>query len=138
MLKSNLPQLDDEEGTAAPQSLPMVVDAHVHVFPPEIFAAIRSWFDEHAWRIRYQLKTSEVFEFLLLVGYDHGADRLFPASGSRRPQEISSGSGYVRIGFPQYSICMGPGAEVFASSRPVRFGSRMDIEQKRVRFFQFE
>lgn len=71
MLKSNLPQLDDEEGAAVPQGLPMVVDAHVHVFPREIFSAIRNWFDEHAWRIRYQLKTAEVFEFLLSRGVGH-------------------------------------------------------------------
>jgi predicted TIM-barrel fold metal-dependent hydrolase len=63
--------IDDEEGPAVPQGLPAVVDAHVHVFPSEIFAAVRNWFDEHAWRMRYQLKTSEVFEFLLSHGVGH-------------------------------------------------------------------
>lgn len=71
MLRSNLPLIDDEEGAAVPQRLPMVVDAHVHVFPREIFAAVRNWFDEHAWRMRYELKTSQVFEFLLSRGVAH-------------------------------------------------------------------
>jgi hypothetical protein len=71
MLKPNLPLIDDEEGVGVSQGLPMVVDAHVHVFPREIFSAIRNWFDEHAWRIRYQLKTAEVFDFLLSHGVAH-------------------------------------------------------------------
>jgi predicted TIM-barrel fold metal-dependent hydrolase len=71
MLRPNLPLIDDEEGATVPQRLPMVVDAHVHVFPREIFAAVRNWFDEHAWRMRYELKTSRVFEFLLSRGVAH-------------------------------------------------------------------
>jgi hypothetical protein len=59
MLKPNLPLIDDEEGAAVPQGFPMVVDAHVHVFPSEIFAAIRNWFDEHAWRIQSRVDRCE-------------------------------------------------------------------------------
>lgn len=71
MLTPHMPSIDDEEGAAVPGGLPEVVDAHVHVFPRETFEAIRHWFDEHAWRIRYQLTTTEVFDFLLSHGVAH-------------------------------------------------------------------
>lgn len=71
MLTPKLPSIDDEEGSAVPDGLPAVVDAHVHIFPSEIFAAIHGWFDEHAWRIRYRLATSEVLDFLLSHGIAH-------------------------------------------------------------------
>ena len=67
-LKPQMPSFDDEEDSKAPSGLPPVIDAHVHVFPSSIFSAIRKWFDEHAWHIRYQMSTSEVFEFLLSRG----------------------------------------------------------------------
>jgi len=50
MLAPNLPLIDDEEGAAVPQGFPKVVDAHGHVFPREIFAALRNWFDEQLVR----------------------------------------------------------------------------------------
>jgi len=81
MLKPNLPSIHDEEGAAVPEGLPMVVDAHVHIFPHEIFAAIRHWFDEHAWRIRYQLTTCEVFDFLL----SHGIARVVALQYAHKP-----------------------------------------------------
>jgi hypothetical protein len=65
MLRPDLPLIHDEEGPAVPLGLPLVIDAHVHVFPHEIFAAVHNWFEEHAWRVRYPLTTSEVFEYLL-------------------------------------------------------------------------
>jgi predicted TIM-barrel fold metal-dependent hydrolase len=45
-----------------------VVDAHVHVFPPRVFEAIWSWFDRHAWPIRYRLPADEVAEWLAARG----------------------------------------------------------------------
>jgi hypothetical protein len=45
MLKPNMPSIRDEEGATVPNGLPPVVDAHVHVFPHDIFAAIWDWFD---------------------------------------------------------------------------------------------
>lgn len=71
MLKPDLPFYDDEEGAAVPSGLPMVVDAHVHVFPRGLFSAIWQWFDQNAWRIRYRLPTSRVFDFLLAHGVGH-------------------------------------------------------------------
>lgn len=71
MLRPNLPGIDDQEGTTVPIGLPRVVDAHVHIFPRNIFAAIWQWFDENAWPIRYQLSTSRTLEFLLSHGISH-------------------------------------------------------------------
>ena len=71
MLKSKMPSFDDREGTKVPTGLPPVIDAHIHVFPRGIFSAIRRWFDDHAWHIRYQITTSQMFEFLLSRGIKH-------------------------------------------------------------------
>jgi len=71
MLKPNLPSFNDPEGSTVPGELPDIIDAHVHVFPAHIFSAIRNWFDEHAWHIRYELTTAKVFDFLLARGVRH-------------------------------------------------------------------
>jgi len=71
MLKPNLPSIDDPEGNGIPPGFPLVVDAHIHIFPHDVFSAIWRWFDQHAWHIRYQLRTTEVFRFLLSRGIGH-------------------------------------------------------------------
>jgi len=71
MLKPNLPGIDDEEGERVPQGLPSVIDAHVHIFPDNIFSAIWAWFDENAWPIRYRLSSSDVIAYLLSHGMSH-------------------------------------------------------------------
>jgi predicted TIM-barrel fold metal-dependent hydrolase len=71
MLKQNLPSIDDKESATVPADLPIIIDAHVHIFPRGIFSAIRQWFDENAWHIRYQLTSAEIFDFLLSHGVDH-------------------------------------------------------------------
>lgn len=71
MLTSKMPSINDQEGARVPDGLPPVVDAHVHVFPRNIFSAVWQWFDEHAWPIRYQLNTSRLFEYLLSRGINH-------------------------------------------------------------------
>ena len=63
-----LPGLDDEEGLELPKQLPPVVDAHVHLFPSRVFAAIWRWFDRHAWPIRYKLNSEQVVDFLFRRG----------------------------------------------------------------------
>ncbi|MBF0241072.1 MAG: amidohydrolase [Desulfamplus sp.] len=65
MLKANMLSFNDEEGLIVPEGLPAVIDTHVHIFPSRILSAIRKWFDANAWHIRYQLTSSEIFEFLL-------------------------------------------------------------------------
>ena len=71
MLSPTLPTLNDREGDRVPAGLPPVVDAHVHVFPNGMFAAVRRWFDAHAWHMRYALTTAQVFDFLLSRGVAH-------------------------------------------------------------------
>lgn len=71
MLRPNLPAINDKEDMAVPEGLPIVVDAHVHIFPSNIFSAIWQWFDENAWPIRYRLTTSRVLDYLLSRGVNH-------------------------------------------------------------------
>lgn len=62
---------DEQEGNRVPGKLPAVIDAHVHVFPGVIFKAIWQWFNTHAWPIRYQMATSDLFDFLISCGIKH-------------------------------------------------------------------
>jgi predicted TIM-barrel fold metal-dependent hydrolase len=66
-----MPSVDDQEGSTVPADLPLIIDAHVHIFPNSIFSAIWQWFDENAWPIRYQISSSRVLEFLLSHGINH-------------------------------------------------------------------
>jgi len=68
MINTLLPGIDDPEGDGIPESLPLVIDAHVHLFPDELFQAIWQWFDRYAWQIRHRLKSPEIVEFLLSRG----------------------------------------------------------------------
>lgn len=61
------PRIDEPEADSIPAGLE-VIDAHVHVFPPRVFAAVWRWFDRHAWPIRYRLTSEEVIEFLTARG----------------------------------------------------------------------
>ena len=71
MLRPKLPAIHDQEGESVPERLPPVVDAHVHVFPGNLFSAIWSWFDENAWPIRYRMSSSEALRYLLDRGVRH-------------------------------------------------------------------
>ncbi|RJR46451.1 MAG: amidohydrolase [Desulfobacteraceae bacterium] len=71
MLRPKLPSYNDPDGEHVPEGLPAVVDGHVHLFPPEIFAALWAWFDENAWPIRYRMAASEAIEHLLSRGVRH-------------------------------------------------------------------
>ena len=48
-----------------------MIDAHVHIFPSKIFSSLWSWFDQHAWKIRYQMDTSHLLQYLLDRGVSH-------------------------------------------------------------------
>ena len=48
----------------------MLIDAHVHLLPDRLIAAIRSWFDTHAWDIRYRQGVDESVATLLAGGVD--------------------------------------------------------------------
>ena len=71
MMDLPLPMLNDTEADRIPDSLPPIVDAHVHLFPDAFFASVWQWFDQYGWPIRYKLEASEVIKFLLSRGIDH-------------------------------------------------------------------
>jgi uncharacterized protein len=50
----------------------VIIDSHVHLFPPRVFDAIWRWFDRHAWSIQYRLYADGVLEHLAT----HGIDRV--------------------------------------------------------------
>lgn len=66
-----LPVIDEPEGERLPPGLPPVVDAHVHIFPDALFDAVRAWFDDHAWQVRYRLGAAEIVDFLHARGLAH-------------------------------------------------------------------
>ena len=68
LLKTPLPAIDDREGKHVPETLPAVIDAHVHLFPDNLFASIWQWFEQFGWPIRYRLNSPEAVEFLLSRG----------------------------------------------------------------------
>lgn len=70
-IETPLPALNDPEGERIPAQFDHVIDAHVHIFPEMIFSAVRTWFGEHGWQIRYPLKTNAIIDFLLDRGVDH-------------------------------------------------------------------
>lgn len=66
-----IPPLEDEEGARVPSedlTGGELVDAHVHLFPTRVLAALWKWFDTHAWRIRYRLDAEQTVEFLASRG----------------------------------------------------------------------
>lgn len=66
-----MPYIEEDEGTQVPAGMPPVIDAHVHVFPSNIFSAVWKWFDTNAWHIRYRMSSSQIIEFLLSHGVQH-------------------------------------------------------------------
>lgn len=70
-LKSPLKSLNDEEGAFVPDGFHRVIDAHVHVFPDKLFAAVWNWFDSYGWPVRYRMASPDLLEFLLSRGIDH-------------------------------------------------------------------
>lgn len=81
MLNTPLPAIADPEGDFLPQNLPPVIDAHVHLFPDELFAAVRQWFDIHGWPIRYRMDSEAVLSFLL----DRGVSRIIGLHYAHKP-----------------------------------------------------
>ena len=66
-----LPLINDPEGDCVPDSLPFIVDGHVHLFPSSIFSSVWKWFDEFGWPIRYKLTSEKILDFLLSRGINH-------------------------------------------------------------------
>jgi predicted TIM-barrel fold metal-dependent hydrolase len=70
LLREALPGVHDVDGPRLPTALPAVIDAHVHLFPDRLFAAIWRWFDAHGWPVRYPFESGRVIEFLLSRGVE--------------------------------------------------------------------
>ncbi|MBF0225824.1 MAG: amidohydrolase [Desulfobacterales bacterium] len=71
MLYSRFTKLNDIEGDKVPNSLPFIIDTHVHIFPDRIFMAIWKWFEKYAWPIRYKLTSIDLLNYLLERGIAH-------------------------------------------------------------------
>jgi predicted TIM-barrel fold metal-dependent hydrolase len=71
LLRAPLPLLNDPESEYLPDFLPLVVDAHVHLFPDFLFTPVWQWFEKFGWPIRYQLSSEDIVEFLLAHGIGH-------------------------------------------------------------------
>lgn len=48
----------------------MLIDSHVHLFPPRVFAAIWRWFDRHAWNVAHRIEAEEIVGRLVAAGVD--------------------------------------------------------------------
>ena len=48
----------------------MLIDAHVHLFPDRLAEAVRTWFDRHAWPIRYRESAEALIGKLQAGGFD--------------------------------------------------------------------
>jgi len=66
-----MPSINDLEDSTIPSGLPGIIDAHVHIFPGNIFSAVWEWFEQNGWHIRYQLTSSQVLAFLISHGVEH-------------------------------------------------------------------
>lgn len=76
-----LPVIEDQEGERAPDGLPAVIDAHVHLFPDSLFEALWSWFHQFAWPVRYRLTSHEIIGFL----QSRGVERIVGLHYAHRP-----------------------------------------------------
>ena len=74
-LKKPLPMVDEPEGEYVPDSLPYIVDGHVHLFPDFLFAPIWQWFDKFGWPVRYQLSSEEIIQYSILNFHFNGGVR---------------------------------------------------------------
>ena len=70
-LGTPLPAIDEPEGLAVPPGMPFIIDAHVHLFPENLFTAIWQWFDKYGWPIRYRFSSEQIIEFLIARGIGH-------------------------------------------------------------------
>lgn len=85
--------LDDAEGAHVSEHVGAhrVIDAHVHLFPDAVFAALWRWFERYGWPIRYELTTPE----LLAMLFERGVDRVVALHYGHKPGMSRSLNAYV-------------------------------------------
>lgn len=81
MLSPALPAVNDPEGDGLPAGLPPVIDAHIHLFPDELFSAVRKWFDTYGWPIRYRIGSDAILTFL----FERGISRIVGLQYAHKP-----------------------------------------------------
>jgi len=81
MLNKALPIFNDKEDNSTPCNLPKVIDSHVHIFPDKILSSVWSWFDRHAWKIRYKMDSTHLIQYLL----DHGVSHVVALQYAHKP-----------------------------------------------------
>ncbi len=69
----------------------MLIDSHVHLFPPRVFDAIWRWFDRHAWSIQYRLYADEILAHFR----EHGFDRVVGLCYSHVPGMARALNGFM-------------------------------------------
>jgi uncharacterized protein len=111
-LPRSLPDPPEAEDVTAP---PGVIDAHVHVFPAPLFAAIRRWFDEHAWDIRYRIAPDEVDGYLTA----RGVERYLALHYAHKPGIAEGLNGFVLDYAARHPRCI-PCATVFPGEPDAR------------------
>jgi uncharacterized protein len=60
----------------------VIIDAHVHLFPPRVFDALWRWFDRHAWSVQYRLYSEQILEHFRA----HGIARVVGLCYSHQPE----------------------------------------------------
>lgn len=64
-----------------PPAAPLLIDAHVHLFPDRLAAAVRAWFDKHAWDIQHRIGVEEALATLKA----HGVHRAVTLPYAHKP-----------------------------------------------------
>lgn len=110
MIRPDPVSLDDAEDERLPRELDGidVLDAHVHLFPPALFAAIHRWFDTHAWPIRYRMESDALVDHLERLG----VKRLVALHYAHKPGMAQSLNEYV-LGIAKRRPAVIPTATVF-------------------------
>lgn len=111
-LPKRLADPPERDLVAAP---PGVVDAHVHIFPARLGEAVRRWFDEHAWDIRYRFGPEQVDQYLV----ERGVERYLALHYAHKPG-IAAGLNDFLLEFAAAHPRCVPSATVFPGEPDAR------------------
>src|SRR6056297_719807 len=69
-----------------------IIDAHCHIFPPNIFNKIWQYFDEHYWYVKYKFYGEQIAEFYR----KRGIERFTTLNYAHKPGIAERMNEYVR------------------------------------------